>query len=334
MTNWQRLVLLVAILLVSPAELQARVVITDTANSFAASENQQFKADSISVQGAADPPKSVRSLAAVAPKRVSSQIQFGLQRLHGLQGPKDLKQAGMAFMLAYSRADLQAPAAVALCTLMGCYGASDRRSVALWIERTRVREPAKAKLLEWASAEQFGDPQLRSRSAALLREAAALQDPVALNEQGLQQLAAGQRLAAFKSFELAAQKGSPAASRNFELLMQQPENRAEAAERSGVATPGKSFYEQAKRYHLGLGIPINDVQAVELYRQAANVGHLQARRMLELIVSRLNAQGQPDTAWMRVLAERQSGVNSLETQATAIWPQKDISLLADWFPVE
>ena len=314
----------------------ARLVITEAADNTSTVIDLQATPQSPKApQSVGNASQRMPAAPAVMPrKRISPQIQHGLQLLHGIQGPQDLKQAGYAFMLAHSRGDAEAPAAVAYCTLLGCYGVPDRPSVALWIERARAREAGKAKLLEWAAAEQFTNGASSPRLASLLREAAVLQDPVALNEQGLQQLAAGQSAAALKSFESAAQKGSPAAARNLSLLNQQPENRAEAAARSGASTPGQSAYEQAKRYHLGQGVPINDVQAIELYRQAANLGHLQAKRMLALISSRLNAQGQPDTAWMRLLAQRQAGVNSLETQATAIWPQKDISLLADWLPVE
>ncbi len=332
----KRILLLLTSLLVCMPQAQARLVITDGPNSAVMREGQQFTPDSfLLAPSTATPPKAASKLTAASQKRVSAQIQLGLQRLHGLQGPQDLKQAGMAFMLAYSRTDPQAPAAVALCTLMGCYGTPDRRSVALWIERTRAREPAKAKLLEWASAEQFGDAQLRSRSAALLRDAAALQDPVALNEQGLLQLAAGQKASALRSFQMAAGRGSAAAARNFNLVSQQPdENLASrsAASADSMLAPGQDVYEQAKRYHMGKDVPINDLQAVELYRKAANLGHQQAKRMLELCLSKLDARGSPDPVWMRLLAQRHLGSIPIEVQPIAIWLQKDISLLADWLP--
>lgn len=313
----------------------ARVVITDSANN--ADSVIDFPAAPEAIKpppSRADSSRPAAQAAVVSPKRVSPQIQHGLRLLHGLAGPQDLKQAGYIFMLAYTRGDAQAPTAVAYCTLLGCYGGPDRRSVALWIERARVREGGKAKLLEWAAADQFDTAASSARLASLLRDASALQDPVALNELGLQQLTAGQRSTALKSFESAAQKGSSAAARNLNLLIQQPENRTESAERSNAVSPGQSLYEQAKRYHLGQGVPINDVQAIELYRQAANLGNLQAKRMLGLIFSRVNPQGRPDPIWMRQLALRQQGLRSLEMQATAIWPQKDISLLADWLPME
>ena len=313
----------------------ARVVITETANDTGLAIDFQGVSEATKApQRPFDKSLATSKPSVIAPKRVSPQIQHGLRLLHGLAGPQDPKLAGYTFMLAYTRGDPQAPAAVAYCTLLGCYGVPDRRSVALWIERARVREGGKAKLLEWAAEEQFNAAASGTRLIGLLRDAAALQDPVALNEQGLQLLASSQRSAALKSFESAAQRGSPAAARNFNLLTQQPENKLGAAERASAAVPGQSLYEQAKRYHIGRGVPINDVQAIELYRQASNQGHLQAKRMLELIFSRSNTQGLPDPTWMRQLAQQQQGPRSFEAQATAIWPLKDISLLADWLPME
>lgn len=329
---WRIAVLMLASLTASVVD--ARVVITDPDNhANSAIDFPSVSETNNTLRGTAEKAPFTVKPAVITPKRISPQIQHGLRLLHGLKGPQDFKQAGYTFMLAHTRGDAQAPAAVAYCTLLGCYGVPDRRSVALWIERARAREGGKAKLLEWAATEQF-DPASSARLATLLREAAALQDPVALNELGLQQLTSSQRAAALKSFELGAQKGSPAAARNLNLLIQQPENKADASERLSASTLGQPLYEQAKRYHIGQGVPVNDVQAIELYRQAANRGHLQAKRMLELIFSRADAQGRPDSAWMRLLAQRQVGLNSLETQATAIWLQKDISLLADWLPTE
>lgn len=344
----QRIVgFLLSAMLISTAAVhlpvKARVVMTETPGSAAVKEGHHFAPDSLppSVGGSEKPILSGK-LNAAPPKRVSAQISLGLQRLYGIQGPLDLKQAGYNFMLAYTRGDAQAPAAVALCTLMGCYGLPDRRSVALWIERARAREPAKAKLLEWAAAEKWSELEPRNRAAALLRDAVALQDPVALNEQGLQQLSSGQRAAALKSFEQAAKRGSPAGARNFNLLLQQPELSANARSLASTPSPaempsavhGQSLYDQAKRYHAGQGVPVNDVQAIELYKQAASQGHMQAKRMLELIFSKVDSKGLPDPVWMRLLAQQQLGSNSGDMQSTAFWPQKDISLLADWLPLD
>lgn len=321
-------------------QVTAGVVTTEGPGSAAFKEGHHFAPDSIPAGVGSDKPLPTGRLSAAAPRRVSAQISLGLQLLHGLQGQQDLKQAGYNLMLAYTRGDAQAPTAVALCTLMGCYGTPDRRSVALWIERARVREPAKAKLLEWAAAEKWSESVPRNRAATLLRDAVALQDPVALNEQGLQLLTAGQRAAALKSFEQAARRGSPAGARNFNLLVQQPDPAANArpaaAASSGLEMPsstsGRLLYEQAKRYHAGQGVPVNDVQAIELYKQAANQGNLQAKRMLELIFSKTDSRGLPDSVWMRLLAQQHLEPTGYELKPSAFWPQKDISLLADWLP--
>ena len=329
-------------LAIADAQVCARVVTTEQPAATAAKEGHGYAPDTILGIGNLQEKSSLYSeLVAAPPKRVSAQIQLGLENLYGLQRPQDLKQAGYHFMLAYSKADPQAPTAVALCTLLGCYGTPDRRSVALWIERARVRESAKAKLLEWASAEKWSDVMPRNRAAALLREAVSMQDPVALNELGLQQLTSDQRAAALRSFEAAAKRGSPAGARNFNLLIQQRDassnprsvgNARTQPQAEASMQPGQSLYDQAKRYHAGLGVPVNDVQAIELYKQAANLGHLQAKRMLSLIFSQVDARGLPDAQWMRLLAQQHIAAMTHEAQPPAFWPQKDISLLADWLP--
>jgi uncharacterized protein len=271
---------------------------------------------------------------AVRNKRVSTQIQLGLQYLHGTQAAPDLKQAGLAFMQAWARGDAQAAAAVAVCHWMGCYGTPDRRAVALWIDRARAREPGKAKLLEWASALRW-NPQSASASQALLLAAVQLQDPIALNEHALAQVTAGQPRLALRHFELAAQRGSPAALHNQRQLMQQLDSGSADASSVQTSNPaGQEQYEQAMRYHAGAGVPVNYSQALLYYRQAASVGHLQAQRMAQLIVSVRSAQGQLDDAWIRQLAPQMQGgkLSTPNAQPVAIWLQKDISLLADWLP--
>jgi hypothetical protein len=64
------------------------------------------------------------------------------------------------------------------------------------------------------------------------------------------------------------------------------------------------------------------------------MGHLQAQRMAQLMLSHRSAQGQLDEAWIRQLAPQlQDGkLSTPNTQPVAIWLQKDISLLADWIP--
>ncbi|MBS7808434.1 hypothetical protein [Variovorax sp. PCZ-1] len=355
--NGQGLVapLLSCLLIGFVGSLQAGLVLTQPAPVEITQGNLRYAPDSINLiegnkaqltttQSSADAVKSGKVVAASS-KRVSAQIQLGLQRLHGLQGPQDLKQAGQAFMLAFARSDPQAPAAVALCHLLGCYGTPDRRAVELWIERTRAREPAKAKLLEWASLEQFAVAQnanantnaSRARLQALLQEAVRLLDPVALNEQGLQQVAVGQHRAALRSFEQAAQRGSQAAARNYNLLSQMPQQQAAVvfpalAPISPVAAPGQAIYDTAVRHHVGTGMPANYSQAVLYYRQAADLGHLQAKRMLELIFSRRTADGSLDQIWMRQLAAQAASSSSSANATSAMWLQKDISLLADWLP--
>jgi uncharacterized protein len=301
-----------------------------------ASEHLQFSPDPLPTQqGTPITPllSAPPAEQAVRGKRVSTQIQLGLQHLHGTQGSPDLKQAGLAFMQAWARNDPQAAAAVAVCHWMGCYGTPDRRAVALWIDRARAREPGKAKLLEWASAQRW-NPQNPSASQTLLLAAAQLQDPIALNEQALGQVTAGQQRLALRNFELAAQRGSPAALHNQHKLAQQLDSASTDTSGTHASSAGQAQYEQGMRYHAGAGVPVNYAQALLYYRQAASMGHLQAQRMVQLIVSVRTVQGQLDDAWIRQLAPQLQGgkLSTPNAQPVAIWLQKDISLLADWQP--
>ena len=89
------------------------------------------------------------------------------------------------------------------------------------------------------------------------------------------------------------------------------------ANRSSTITPGKpqsgaDNFEQAQRYHKGLGVPSNYTEAIRLYQLAQNQGNVQARKMLELIFSRPTADGQINLVWMQQLAaiDLSSGVPS------------------------
>jgi uncharacterized protein len=342
--KWRAAVAAALLISASVGKAWAGVVLTEplgTAGSARkpASEHLQFSPDPLPAPNTVPiTPLLIqpRTDEAVRGKRVSSLIQLGLQYLHGTQAAPDLKQAGLAFMQAWSRGDAQASAAVAVCHWMGCYGTPDRRALALWIDRARARDPGKAKLLEWASAQRW-NPQNPGATNALLLAAIQLQDPIALNEQALAQVTAGQQRLALRNFELAAQRGSPAALHNQRQLAQQLDSASlepAAANASLASLAGQAQYEQAMRYHAGAGVPVNYAQALLYYRQAASMGHLQAQRMAQLMVSVRSAQGQLDDAWIRQLAPQLQGgkLSTPNAQPVAIWLQKDISFLADWRP--
>jgi uncharacterized protein len=293
----------------------------------------------------------LRSLSPNAPP-VSTALQQGLAYLHGLDRQQDLALAGKMMMKAWMQGDKYAAAGVALCHASGCYGPPDARSVQLWIERARRASPAKAKLLEWhwANLAAQSNPQASTRAKAqrLLQEAAALGDPVALNERALQTISEGKTRQAAALLERARLRGSPAAAYNLGKLnqIQLPlEGNIGGAANLGASVggfgnaavnpAGQADYELALTYHRGKGVPVNITQAVAFYQKAAQQGHMAAQRMLALIFSRPTAQGTIDQVWFRQLAppEGVASAPSARAQTTA-WFQSDSSVLIDWLPAQ
>lgn len=283
--------------------------------------------------GPLDQPEKTAPLQSVNPgaPRISAALQEGLAYLHGLGVPVDLSMAGRLMMKAWMQGDRFAAAGIALCHASGCYGTPDARSVQLWIERTRRIAPVKAKLLEWhwANLTAFRHPEAAHAAGAQrsLIEAAALGDPVALNERALQSISQGQNQPAAALLERARLRGSPAAAHNLGKLRQMQISSG----RPAGDIPGQADYRLALKYHRGEGVPTNITQAVVHYQRAAQQGHMAAQRMLELIFSRLTLQGALDEVWIRQLAppEGVAVPPSARVQTTA-WFQKDSSLLIDW----
>jgi TPR repeat protein len=337
----------VALLWLAAGTCQGRLVKTP---------GQPALADELAAPGYA--PQSIGPLglpAAAAPPRssgfnappVSTALQQGLAYLHGLDRQPDLSLAGKIMMKAWMQGDKYAAAGVALCHASGCYGAPDARSVQLWIERTRRVSPAKAKLLEWhwAQLAAQGNPQTGTTAKAqrLLQEAAALGDPVALNERALQAISESRLQQAATLLERARLRGSPAAVYNLGKLNQtqsQPtDNIGSAANVTGVVVnsraPGQADYELALTYHRGNSVPVNITQAVAFYQKAAQQGHLAAQRMLALIFSRPSSQGTIDKVWFRQLAPPEGAGGAAFARAqTTVWFQSDSSALIDWLPAQ
>lgn len=276
---------------------------------------------------------------------ISVLLQQGLAHLYGLGVPIDMTLAGKTMMRAWAQGDSLAAAGIALCHASACYGTPNAGSVLLWADRVRRLAPGKAKLLEWQAA-QLGaqnspTPNSAGQTQRLLMQAVALEDPVAMNERALQLISTDQLPQAIDMLEKARLRGSPAAAQNLGKLQQNQNNADHVGSvdktkkdlRFASAMAGQDDYNQALKYHRGLGVPVNITQAVSYYQRSAQQGNLAAKHMLELIFSRPTPQGTIDEVWMRQLAPPE-GIKSAvygRTQAT-VWYQKDSSLLVDWIP--
>lgn len=250
---------------------------------------------------------------------------LGLLALHGLAMPADPPQAQQWFERAYMLSHPLAPAGLAWCQLSGCVTRPNPAAALQWAALVRRVDAGLASYLEWYAARDLAPLREGSSIAPhgsgvalpvypppelqkLLLNAATLGNPQALNELGLEYVAAGDLSQALTQFNAAAAR-SEAAAANIALL-----NSRMAS--TGPAAPGAAqnnaadWYQQARRYHRGEGVPSNYAEAVRLYQLAASSGETRARKMLELIFSRPAQDGTVDIGWMQQLAALDTAVRS------------------------
>ena len=248
-----------------------------------------------------------------ATERAAAQASWllGLLYLHGKGVSTDRAQAQRWFERARSLGEPLASAGLAWCQIDGCTGAPDASAARLWIGQLRAVDVGLSLYLEWFLAARLAPVQVAPPTApgqvaaepsvqhrALLVNAARAGSAAALTELGLENTAAGRLPQALEQFRSAATH-SPAAAANAQLLAV----RMQAAE----AQPPRShtpqeWFEDARRYHRGDGVPANYAEAIRLYQVAASAGSKPAQRMLQMIYSRPASTGTVDIAWMQQLA--------------------------------
>jgi TPR repeat protein len=248
---------------------------------------------------------------------------LGLLSLHGLAMPADPAQAQHWFERAQLLGHPLAPAGMAWCQISGCVTSPNPATAMHWIALLRRTEPVLAKYLEWHAAKALAPlaepgapgPALREPGAAarrlpppsppgglarLLAEAGRAGSSQAQNELGLEYLASGNLEQALVQFQAAAAR-SEAAAANASLLASRMDRNTKARSHMPRHSAGDG-YQEARRYHLGDGVPANYTEAIRLYQIAAARGDPRSRRMLELIFSRPAPGGAIDIAWMQQLA--------------------------------
>lgn len=232
---------------------------------------------------------------------------LGLLALHGLAMPADLPQAQHWFERAHVLGNPRAAAGLAWCQIIGCVTGPNPSAAMPWIAMLRRTDPGLAKYLEWHATQlttPVSEPSAQVRKQAqlqkLLREAANAGSVQAMNELGLEYVAAGDLTLALTQFK-AASAHSEVATANATLLASRinssPETHPSSARHSA-----HDWYLEARRYHRGEGVPANYTEAVRLYQIAASSGDVEARKMLALIFSRPTQGGLIDTVWMQQLA--------------------------------
>lgn len=280
---------------------------------------------------------------------------LGLLALHGLAMPADPPQAQLWFERAQMLGHPMAAAGLAWCQLAGCVNAPNPAIAMHWIARVRRTDVGLAKLLEWHAARalaplpKLGQPSPdRSRGndglapapnntafTRLLMEASRAGNAQAGNELGLEYVAQGQLNEALAQFQASAPR-SEAAAANADLLASRIHSSSTKRPKSARYSAADWFAE-ARRYHIGDGVPANYAEAVRLYQIAASASHPDAKRMLSLIFSRPAPDGTIDIAWMQQLATIETGASGVPQGAGVVVPkgwQRDPSPLYDWVPLE
>jgi TPR repeat protein len=274
---------------------------------------------------------------------------LGLLALHGAGMPQDAAQAQAWFLRAQQLGHPLAPAGLAWCAIDGCAGAPQPAVGRRWLTALRQVDPGRALYLEWLlesrlAPMRLASPDLRSPAIApaprhdLLQRAAREGNVQAQTELGIESAAAGRFAEAAELFRRPALR-SAAAAANAALVQERMQPR-------GNETPGLSqlsqlsqaeqWFQQARRYHLGIGVPSNYTEAIRLYQMAASQGNARARRMLGLIFSRPAPGGGVDIVWMRELAQMEvpdSGQAVLLAPSASSW-QRDPTPLYDLVPPE
>ncbi|UCV01226.1 tetratricopeptide repeat protein [Acidovorax radicis] len=252
---------------------------------------------------------------------------LGLMALHGKAMPADPVQAQHWFERAYLLGNPMAAAGLAWCQIDGCGAPPNPALARTWIDRLRKAAPGRALFLEWLLANQLAPLDIArpgpldqaqpapatypAKHRDLLLRAAQAGDCHALNELGLENLAAGRLDIALRQFHAAARQ-CDAAANNARLLAE----RINAAKNPSTTANPNAHTEwlQARKYHRGEGVPANYTEAMRLYQQAAAKGSREAKHMLELIYSRPGPQGGVDIAWMQQLAALEIGADGAVLQ--------------------
>lgn len=260
----------------------------------------------------------LKTLAARTPRRGSSAEKdsaraawwLGLLALHGIGMGTDRAQAQRWFERARAMGERWASAGLAWCEIDGCRGPPSPSAARPWIGQLAGLDRGRSLYLEWLAAERLAPLQVASPTSlgkeaqepvpathALLLRAVQAGSVGAANELALQDIAAGRNADALTRLRAAAVR-SPAAAANADLLASRMQTSGQTAPPS---TP-QAWFNDARRYHRGDGVPANYTEAIRLYQIAAASGSKPARRMLEMIYSRPAASGVVDIAWMQQLA--------------------------------
>ncbi|QNP48896.1 SEL1-like repeat protein [Diaphorobacter aerolatus] len=302
--------------------------------------------------------RKLQSVAQGNPKRGSAAERtaartawlLGLLYLHGEHAPVDRALARTWFERARTLNEPLSNAGLAWCEIDGCTGAPSPGAARPYLAPLRNANTGLALFLDWkiqdrlapvhggnASQALLSDPD--AQRLQLLQQAAQAGNASAFNELGLINVTASRYDLALQQFNKAAAR-SPAAASNAKLLSVRIEQNQTGASINSAAKKKSpdDWYEQARRYHRGDGVPSNYSEAIRLYQLAAAGGNAAARRMLELIYSRPAPGGSVNVAWMRQLASMdvtaEGAILNFSSPPTPVLYVRDVTPLYEFIPQE
>ncbi len=241
---------------------------------------------------------------------------MGLLTLHGRALPADVKRAKSWFQIAWQQGEKMASAGLAWCEMVGCGMPPDLAKARYWRTQLAKVNRGRALYFEWlarAKSAPLALPnEVDAKSAIdkiphhkLLAEAANAGDIHAHIELGIDSAAKNQLEEALQHFVFAEQNSSIVSNNAIHMRAEIDESKSRSKlQKSNLnnAELAESSWQQARRYHRGEGIPINYVEAIRLYRKAADLGHLQAKKMQDLIFSQSAETGTINIFWMQRLS--------------------------------
>ncbi|HEY4664274.1 MAG TPA: hypothetical protein VIG85_04740 [Comamonas sp.] len=322
-------------------------------------DREQLRSPSVDLDaGSLAPPAPLASLQKLAEATPSASAgerkqqaeaawQLGLLKLHGLHVPLGPAEANSWFERAHALGHPLAAAGLAWCAVDGCGHAPRPAQAQKWLQELRRSAPGRAAYLEWLLIDALAplDTNAALKSTApvtagnvqrhkeqTLQRAVKANDPHARVEWGLELAAEGKVKEAMAQFQQAAPH-SEAASRNIKVLQEQSSQTTRTHTSTGQTGGAWQTFRQARVYHRGEGVPANYTEAIRLYKRAADMGSTQAKRMLALIYSRPQENGNIDIAWMQQLAYAdvtEDGVTPLHVPNAPVNLQRDPTPLHDY----
>ena len=257
---------------------------------------------------------------------------LGLLYANGLGVDIDYSEAHLRFKQANQLGEPLSTAGLAWCEIQGCETWPSAHAARVWIAQLRSTKPARAIYLDWLVEQTFSPLQANSEKSAssneklaqqrrqLLLNAAKTQDVQALIELGFDAVTNERLKDAYTYFTAAAPNSTFAAQNAAFIQTRQNEQPVECKIQGGADLPDTVLFSSAQSLHRGRGCQVNYLEAIRLYNLAASKGNVSAKRMLSLIYSKPDAQGNLNIVWMQQLANLNTANLSLSIDGSSLAP--------------